>query len=155
MLTSTEGQPFIQDRTAASEAWFFGGRTWVRITSQETGGQMGVIEQVCEPGVASPFHVHHNEDEQFYIIEGSLRFVSDGESWTAGPGTIAFLPRNVPHAFEVVGDVPARFLLMVTPGGFEEFVAELSEPAPGPPDMAKVMAITPRFGLEILGPIPE
>lgn len=155
MEISTSTQPFIQAREAAHESWFFGGRTRIRATSRETGGQLGIIEQLCEPGVASPYHVHHQEDEQFYVLEGQLRFMSEERSWTAGPGTFAFLPRDVPHAFEVVGDTPARFLLMVTPGGFENFVAELSEPAPGAPDMGKVMATASGYGLEILGPVPR
>jgi len=154
METSTSRQPFIQAREGAPESWFFGGRTRIRATSRETGGQLAIIEQVCEPGVASPYHVHHREDEQFYVLEGQLRFASEGRSWTAGPGTFAFLPRGIPHAFEVVGDTPARFLLMVTPGGFEDFVAKLSEPAASPPDMEKVMALAPGYGLEILGPTP-
>jgi len=155
METGTVLQPFVQDREAAPEAWFFGARTWIRASAKETGGQLAVIEQVCDPGTGSPYHVHHLEDEEFYVIEGQLRFVSEGSSWLAGPGTFAFLPRDVPHAFEVVGDTPARFLIMVTPGGFEAFVAELSEAEPLPPDMAKVMATAPRFGLEILGPMPQ
>ncbi len=148
-------QPFIQAREEAEEGWFFGGRTWIRATSRETGGRLGVIEQISDVGVGSPYHVHHNEDEEFYVIEGQLRFVSGEKSWTAGPGTFAFLPRDVPHGFEVVGDGPARFLLFVTPGGFENFAAELMEPAPAPPDMAKIMPVTVRYGLEILGPLPQ
>jgi len=154
--TGTAGavEPFIQSREEAAEAWFFGARTWVRATSKTTGGVLGVIEQVADPGTGSPYHVHHNEDEEFYIIEGQLSFVSGEQSWVAGPGTFAFLPRDIPHGFEVVGDSPARFLLMMTPGGFENFVAELSEPAPAPPDMAKVMPAAARYGVEILGPLP-
>lgn len=146
--------PFIQSREDAEGAWFFGGETKIRATSETTGGQFGLIEQVLDPGIGSPYHVHHNEDEQFYIIEGQLRFVSGGQSWVAGPGTFAFLPRDIPHGFEVVGDSTARILLMVTPGGFENFVTELWEPAPAPPDMAKVMSVAATYGLEILGPLP-
>jgi len=110
-----------------------------------------VIEQVFEPGVASPCHVHRNEVEEFYVIEGQLRFVSEGRSWIAGPGTFAVLPRNVPHGIEVIGETPARELLMVTPGGFDNFVAELSEDVPGLRNMEKVMSTTPRYRFEILG----
>jgi quercetin dioxygenase-like cupin family protein len=153
--TATVLEPFIQSREEAGDAWFFGGQTWIRAASETTRGQFGLIEQICNPGLNSPYHVHHNEDEEFYIIEGQLRFVSGDRSWVAGPGTFAFLPRDVPHGFEVVGDEPARFLLMVTPGGFEQFVADLSEPAPAPPDMAKVMAAAAQYGLDILGPLPS
>lgn len=154
MEPTTASRPFVQSRAEAQESWFFGARTWIRVASSQTGGQLAIVEQFAEPGVGSPYHVHRNEDEEFYVIEGTIRFVSEGRSWTAGPGTFAFLPRNVPHGFEVIGSEPARFLLMVTPGGFESFVAELSESAPAAPDMAKVMAATPRYGLEILGPLP-
>ena len=155
MDTPAAAHPFIQARDAALESWFFGGRTWIRATARDTGGQLGIIEQICEPGVSSPLHVHHNEDEQFYVIEGQIRFVTEEENWTAGPGTFAFLPRNLPHGFEVVGGTPARFLILVTPGGFESFVAELGDPVPGPPDMEKVMATTPHYGIEILGALPR
>jgi quercetin dioxygenase-like cupin family protein len=147
-------RPYIQALDEAAEGWFFGGRTRVRASSETTGGILAVIEQVGDPGLGSPYHIHHNEDEQFYILEGQLRFVSGDQSWTAGPGTFAFLPRDIPHGFEVIGDTPARFLLMVTPGGFDAFVAELTEAAPAPPDMPKVMEAAGRYGLEILGPLP-
>lgn len=145
---------FIQSREDAGEAWFFGGRTWIRATAESTGGGLGIVEQILDPGGGSPYHIHHNEDEEFYILEGQLRFVSGDRSWVAGPGSFAFLPRNIPHGFEVVGDGPAHFLLMATPGGFEQFVSELSEAAPAPPDMPKVMEAAGRYGLEILGPLP-
>lgn len=147
--------PVVQALDDAPRGWFFGGEAKMRTTSEETGGQLAIIEQYCAPGLASPYHVHHNEDEEFYIIEGQLRFVSEGKSWVGGPGTFAFLPRNIPHGFEIVGETPARFLLMVTPGGFENFAMELWTSEPAPPDMGKVMEATPRYGLEIFGPLPE
>ncbi len=147
--------PVIQTREDAPGGWFFGGEAKMLTTSEETGGQLAIIEQYCAPGLASPYHVHHNEDEEFYIIEGQLRFVSEGKSWVAGPGTFAFLPREIPHGFEIVGDAPARFLLMVTPGGFEHFTTELWTSEPEAPDMAKVMEAAERYGMEILGPLPE
>lgn len=153
--TATARKPFIQSREDAEAAWFFGGPTRIRATGETSGGAFGLIEQGGEPGLGSPYHMHHNEDEEFYIIEGQLRFVSEGQSWVAGPGAFVFLPRDVPHGFEIVGDSPARFLLMVTPSGFENFVMDLWEPAPAPPDMPKVMAAAAKYGLEILGPLPE
>jgi hypothetical protein len=84
--------------------------------------------------------------------------VCDGKWLTAGPGDFVFGPRNVPHGFKVTGTTPAHTLILVTPGGFERFVKELSEPAgtpPSRPDMAKVMAVAANYGVEILGPLPE
>jgi quercetin dioxygenase-like cupin family protein len=137
--------------------WFLGGRVWRRASSAQTGGTMGVIEQIMGPGLGSPYHVHHNEDESFYILEGETRFFSGGKTWVLGPGGFAFLPRGIAHGFRTEGDVPCRSLLLVTPGGFEDFVAELSsvEPPAGPPDMEALMAAAKRHGLDILGPLPE
>jgi quercetin dioxygenase-like cupin family protein len=149
--------PFVDALAADDATWFLGARTWLRATASQTGGAFGLVEQVIEPGFASPYHVHRNEDEAFYVIEGEVRFVSEGQSWFAGAGGFAFLPRNIPHGFRVEGDVPARVLLLVTPGGFEGFVAELSEPAPpaGPPDMGKLMQAAASYSIDILGPLPE
>ena len=146
--------PVVQSRDDTPLSYFFGGQTWLRATSVTTNGQLAIVEQILDPGLGSPYHMHRNEDEMFYIIEGEVRFVSEGGSWRGGAGTYAFLPRNVPHGFEVVGDVPAHFLILVTPAGFEAFVAELAEPAPAPPDMPRVMEAASRFELKILGPLP-
>jgi ketosteroid isomerase-like protein len=107
------------------------------------------------PGFASPYHTHHLEDEAFYVLEGEMAFVCDGNWTIAGPGTYVFGPRNIPHGFKVLGDAPARMLLLCTPGGFDQFVVEMSEPTPAPPDMAKLMAAAAKYSVDILGPLPE
>ena len=136
--------------------YFLGLPTVVRATSQTTNGAFGLIDQLMmPPGFASPYHTHHLEDEAFYVLEGELAFVCGG-SWTiAGPGTYVFGPRNIPHGFKVVGDAPARMLLLCSPGGFEQFVVEMAEPAPAPPDMARLMAVAAKYKIDILGPLPE
>ena len=137
--------------------WFLGCQVWQRATSADTAGALGLIEQIVPPGFGSPFHVHHNEDESFYVLDGQIRFFSGGESWVLGPGGFAFLPRGIPHGFRTEADVASRSLLLVTPGGFDQFVAELSstEPPAGPPDMALLVQTAARYGIEILGPLPE
>jgi hypothetical protein len=67
------------------------------------------------------------EDELRYVLEGSVRFVSGQTSVVADEGGLAFLPRDIPHGFEVVGPAEARMLAVVAPSGFEAFVEELSE----------------------------
>lgn len=148
---------FVDELGTNHASWFLGCRTWERASALQTGGAFGMIEQVIEPGFTSPYHVHHSEDEAFYVIEGDVRFVSEGVSHVAGGGGFAFLPREIPHGFRVEGDSPARVLLLTTPGGFEGFVAELSEPAApaGPPDMTRLMETATRYGVDILGPLPE
>jgi quercetin dioxygenase-like cupin family protein len=117
---------------------------------------LGIVEHLIPPGFASPYHVHHAEDESFYIIDGTVRFVSGEGSWLAGPGSFAFLPRDIPHGFQVEGDETARVLLFVTPAGFEQFVDDLSEASPsaGPPDLERVVQVAANYEVEILGPLP-
>jgi mannose-6-phosphate isomerase-like protein (cupin superfamily) len=141
---------------------FLGLPTVMRATGQTTNGAFGLIEHLMmPPGFASPYHVHSREDESFYVLEGEMAFVCDGTWMTAGPGTFVFGPRNLPHGFKVLGTEPARMLLLCTPGGFEHFVMDLSEPEPAPgvppspPDMAKLVQAAARYGIDILGPLPE
>lgn len=159
MSTSTNlpVELFISPPDDEDSFWFLGVKTWIRSTSEQTGGTLGLVENALPPGFASPYHVHRDEDEACYVVEGTLRFVSGDNSWVAGKGSYAFMPRDIPHGFQVVSDEPARILLFVTPGGFEKFVAEIGESTPpaGPPDLAHVVQVAARYNLEILGPLPE
>lgn len=138
---------------------FLGVPTQMRATAETTNGAFGLVEHwEIPPGFASPYHMHHREDEQFYVLEGEMAFVCDGRWVKGGPGTYIFGPRELAHGFKVVGDRPARMLLQCTPGGFERFVERLGAPlaeAVRPPDMAKLVATAAEFGIDILGPLPE
>jgi steroid delta-isomerase-like uncharacterized protein len=138
---------------------FFGVPTQIKASSESTGGTFALIESWEMPvGFSSPYHTHSREDESFYVLDGEMAFVVDGKWHRAGAGTFLFGPRNLAHGFKVVGNRPARMLLMASPGGFDSFVLELAgpleEPA-GPPEMAKVMEAAARFGMEVHGPLPE
>ena len=157
MITQT--RQFYSRTSQDIDFQFFGSPTVLHATGDATDGRFCLFEHVTmPPGLASPYHRHHNEDEAFYIVEGNLRFVCDGEWLDAGPGTWVYGPREIPHGFKVVGDRPARMLLMCTPAGFEKFVLELCSPVdaePGPPDMAKLADAAARFNLDLLGPLPD
>jgi quercetin dioxygenase-like cupin family protein len=146
-------QPYV-NTAEEPPVYFLGLRTILRATGQTTNGAFGLLEQVMPSGFASPYHTHRLEDEAFYVLEGEMAFVCNGKWTTAGPGTYVFGPRNIPHGFKVLGDAPARMLLLCAPGGFAEFVVELSEPKPAPPDMAKLMAVAAKYQVDIHGPLP-
>jgi mannose-6-phosphate isomerase-like protein (cupin superfamily) len=137
---------------------FFGALTILTATKASTGGKLLLIENVAPRGVGSPLHVHHNEDEWFYVLEGEITVWCDGKTVVAGPGDHVFGPRGVPHTFVVTSD-EARFLLATQPADFEGFVRALAEPVEtlqtgeaGPPDMDKIMAAAAAYNIEILGP---
>jgi quercetin dioxygenase-like cupin family protein len=151
-------------RDAGPALTFLGTPTWLRATAAQTGGALGLIEEVLPPGFESPYHVHRAEDESFYVLEGEVTFVhgapGEEESLRAGPGAFVFLPRSISHGFRAEGPTPARVLVLVTPGGFEGFVATLSQPADAPPpseppDPGLMVALAAQYDVEILGPLPR
>jgi quercetin dioxygenase-like cupin family protein len=154
---STTQQTYLNAAEAAFR--FLGLPTQVRASAGTTNGGFGLVEHwEMPPGFASPYHTHHREDESFYVLEGEIAFVC-GEQWMkAGPGAFVYGPREIPHGFKVIGSAPARMLLLATPGGFEGFVLELTTPLadpPSPPDMAKLMMLAAKYGIDINGPLPE
>lgn len=125
-----------------------------KLTGQETSGDYYVFEVTSPPGTGIPPHVHRNEDEIIYVVEGNYTIFLGGQMWEAPAGALLHFPCGVPHGFQNTGDTPGRTLWMVTPGaGFEKFFAELGAlPADQPPDMAKVVEIFQRYDIEILPP---
>ena len=138
---------------------FLGCPTQVRAKAETTNGAFGLVEHwEVQPGFASPYHTHHREDESFYIVQGEVAFVIDGQWHRVGAGGFVFGPREIPHGFKVVGDQPAQMLLQATPGGFEQFVIELGQPLAdpvGPPDIPRMIETAARYGIDILGSLPE
>ena len=156
-MISQDRQPYVNRSQATFQ--FFGCPTVIRSTGETTDNHFFLMESLDMPvGLASPYHVHHTEDEAFYVLEGELAVVLDGEWRTADAGTYVYGPRDVPHGFKVIGTKPARMLLMCAPAGFERFVRDLSMPldaVPTPPDLAQLVATAAKYNIDILGPLPE
>ncbi len=138
--------------------WWLGSLATIKASSEQTGGQFALIE-IQENESETPLHVHHREDEAFWVIEGDIQFEVGGKTIEAGPGSFLFGPRGVPHRYKVRKG-PARMLYLFTPGGFENLLRATSEPAAearlpregeGVPDDDKLLEIVKRYGCEILG----
>jgi len=127
-----------------------GDHQYIKLTGEDTGGAYALIEQVNPPGAGVPLHVHENEDEMFHVTRGNIEFTLDGKPLAASAGTTVFLPRRVPHAFKVVGQTEARVLVLLSPSGLERMFRELAQLPPGPPEMARVVAICARYGVRFL-----
>ena len=140
--------------------WAFGFLATLKASSETTDGRVAVIEHLGPRGAGSPLHVHHREDEWFYVLEGELTFWVGGQVVRAPAGSFVYGPRDVPHTFVVASEV-ARFLLVSEPAGFDGFFRATAVPAerleiPPPPteapDIAGLTALAAEHGIEILGP---
>ena len=160
MLQTAPAFPIACRQGEGDARWFLGGLTTIKASGQTTAGRVAVTENWAPRDYGSPLHVHHNEDEWFYVLSGELTFWVDGEVIDAPVGSFVYGPRDLPHTFTVSSD-DARFLLVIEPAGFEQFLLELSEPAESatlppatlaPPAPEAMMAAAARHGIEILGP---
>jgi quercetin dioxygenase-like cupin family protein len=126
-------------------------------SAEQTGGLFGLMEGVLVKGDEPPPHVHHGEDESFFVLEGSLTVRVGDEVLSARPGSFVFCPRDIPHLLTLTSE-QVRTLVLVTPGGLESFFVELGEPAPGrafptnppEPDLERVVALARHYGAEVL-----
>ena len=130
-----------------------GGLTY-KARSGQTGGALTAWESTAAPGEGPPLHLHVNEDEFMYVLEGLLRFRLDGSDHPAPAGSFVFIPRGVPHTWQNAGDGQARILFAFTPAspGMERFfegAAELPEDT-RMEDSFKTLASA--AGMEVLGP---
>jgi len=130
----------------------FGDEVTMLVSGEQTGGKYAAGIAITPPGGGPPPHYHTNEDEMFYILEGRLSFLANGEWHEAGPGDYVFAPRNSVHTFKNIGDHPSRMLLHAAPAGFEVFFAKCADEfaKDGPPDMGKLVAIAAEHGIHFV-----
>lgn len=156
--TSLDLIPVAVKRAEGEARWWFAALAVIRATAADTGGQMTIIEVTEPPGAEAPLHVHHREDEGFWILDGSVTLHVGGETIEAEAGDYAFGPRDIPHRY-TVGPDGCRMLFICTPGGFEDLVREMSVPAqsrtlPPPsdesPDLEHVARVAAAHGAELL-----
>ncbi|MDX6689597.1 MAG: hypothetical protein QOG15_1054 [Solirubrobacteraceae bacterium] len=142
---------------AGEAIWWFNCLAEIKATAADTGGLMTIVEITEPPGSEAPLHVHHREDEAFWIIDGDVTITVGDETIECHAGDYAFGPRGIPHRYSV-GDAGCRMLFILTPGGFEDVVREMGRPAesrtlpePSMPDLAHVAAVAEAHGCELLG----
>ncbi len=106
-----------------------------------------------------PLHLHHNEDEAFYVLEGEVTVLVSDERIDLNAGDYCFAPRDIPHAY-IVRSERARMLVTASPAGVEELFVSLGVPVTGSepptdavmPPMDELVRLFAGYGCEILGP---
>jgi quercetin dioxygenase-like cupin family protein len=118
-----------------------------KLSGEDTGGLLSIVEHPIAPGALVPPHVHMNEDEYSYILEGQVGFRIGEQEFTAGPGTYVRKPRGIPHTFWNAGPAHARLIEIICPAGLERYFPELAKllPTDGPPDFEKIAALQERY----------
>jgi mannose-6-phosphate isomerase-like protein (cupin superfamily) len=151
--------PFRVPAGDGRSVWSLGGRFTTKADTATTEGRFALVESLAFRSTEPPLHVHRNEDEAWYVLDGRMTFFVAEEVLEATPGTFVFAPRGLPHTFTV--DVePTRVLVLASPAGFEHFAEELGVPAHGdePPTALPLPApdvlapVAERYGIEIVGP---
>jgi mannose-6-phosphate isomerase-like protein (cupin superfamily) len=149
VVTADEGQPFS----------FLNTLTITKVASGQCHGQLSILDHRVPPGFAPPPHLHHHSDEALLVLDGQLEGFCGEHRWRAGPGSLVFMPRAIPHGFTVSDAGPGRIIIVASPGGFDEFVAAAGEPAPDlrlpvpvPPDPARLTRLAAAHGIQILPP---
>jgi quercetin dioxygenase-like cupin family protein len=163
MSTNTATKPYrLASGEGLADVWWKTGRVTVKVAGAETGNAFSQIEVDDPRGGGTPVHVHHDEDETFYILEGEVTFLVGDERIDVAAGDFLFAPRDIPHAY-VVRSERSRILSTISPAGIEQLFVSLGSPVVGTepptdvvmppmPEMARLFAA---HGAEILGPPPS
>jgi mannose-6-phosphate isomerase-like protein (cupin superfamily) len=158
---SGESRGYMMKADEGQAIWFAGALMILKAAGERTEGRFAFLDQRVPGDYAVPKHVHHAEDEAWYVLEGDVTFYCGDETFFAGSGSWVFLPKDVPHSFRV-GSAGGRLLTFSAPASFADFVKAAGEPAPrlvapppGPMDLERLMPIATKYGIELLGPPPE
>jgi quercetin dioxygenase-like cupin family protein len=137
-------QPYALPADAGKPMVWFGSTITLKASSPE----LGATEVRMSPGEEPPLHVHKNEDEWFYMLDGEVTFHVGDQNYLGRTGAFVSFPRGIPHTFTVESP-SARFLVLNTPGGFERMF-ELA-----PKNTEEAVHALEAFGMTVVGPHPR
>jgi quercetin dioxygenase-like cupin family protein len=127
----------------------------VRAEGEQAGGAFTLLEASEPPDFGPPLHIHRDAAEAFYVLEGEYRiFLPNGEHGCPA-GSFVYIPAGIEHGFRV-GAVASRKLNLYSPAAMVGYFDELSAAiASGDVDPEGLAEIAARFGMDVLGPVPE
>ena len=159
-MTETITRPYrITSGEGIDSVWWKTGRVTVKAGAAETGHAFAQLETDDPRGDGPPRHLHQNEDETFYILEGEVTALVGEERIDLSAGDYLFAPRGIAHSY-VVRSEHARMLVTISPSGVEELFVSLGAPVTGAepptdavmPPMDELVRLFADYGVEILGP---
>ena len=126
----------------------------VKLVGGETDASIMMFEETVPAGTKSLLHLHHDSDEVAWVLEGEITFMIGDDVSVGGPGTCAFFPRNVRHAWKNTGSQTGRVLFLYTPASAGGYVEELMRRGGAPMNDDERRELRERYGWEIVGPNP-
>jgi quercetin dioxygenase-like cupin family protein len=138
----------------AGDRWSAGGADFrVLADGSAVGGRWGLVECTLAPGWGGPpQHIHHEHDESFFVLTGTVRFTSGRDERLATSGSLVTAPMGAPHAFSNADEeASAKLLCTVTPERYIGYLKELAALTPGPDgrlEVADILAVMRRYGTE-------
>lgn len=157
------GAQYARSMDRESSVSYMGCLFSVLAGAKETDGRFGLMEMLAPRGLEPSRHLHHRDDEGFYVLDGTVTFYVGEEIYVASPGTFVFLPHGVPHSYTFETD-EVRMLSIIAPGGleahfqdarFSEPARDLTLPTPEEPDQGLLEEMgrdLAAYGTEVVGP---
>jgi quercetin dioxygenase-like cupin family protein len=126
----------------------------LKLQNGETQESLMMFEEVAPVGTVTPMHLHRDSDEVAYVLSGEITFKIGDDITVGGPGTCAFMPRDVPHAWKSTGAGPGKVLFLYAPGRAGKFFEDMLHRPPGPVSEQDFAQVGERHGWEVVGPPP-
>jgi mannose-6-phosphate isomerase-like protein (cupin superfamily) len=137
------------------ELLIMGGRFDLKVSAKDTGGELCLYDTTRQSKGGPALHLHHFQDEWFYVIRGEFIVRVGDETMSLHPGDSAFAPRKVPHAFAKVSEAEGQMLVLFQPAGsMEDFFQQMAKFGPTIPQNQEVVwkELWARHGMEVVGP---
>ena len=163
MITSRTADFFVRSATIETTRSYMGNLQTFLVRSAETDNRLFFLEVRAQPGAEAPPHLHYEQDEVFYILEGEMEIYCGDQVRTARAGDAVFLPRQQAHAFYFLSPT-VRFLAIVQPGtGLDGYFEKMSTPATSmelpkgtttyaASDSTSAAALVAQYGTKFLSP---
>ena len=147
-MSNFQQQPILSAPMADDQYHLPGSFFYHRAKSADTNGVFSVLELFTEPGQSVAVHVHQEEDELVYVIDGEIEVTLGDQQMKAGSGVMALLPRGIPHGFTNIGDRPSRLLVTILPGNFDHYFVEMGKLYQvGEPTEAQLVALAKQYNV--------
>lgn len=162
MIEEMQAKTILLENKQGRPLWHLDALLSFKALSTETNAQFWAAEGLADSRMAVPLHLHTQEDEFWFVLEGEFRFTIGDQTSTGGPGTFIYIPRNVPHSFQVLS-ATGRWLGGGIGSGFDQWFFETGEPAQTltlppasvvPPNVEVLVSSLKEYHTEVLGPPP-